>query len=159
MHDIDALLLRGPFDKSKARDFDLDPIALDFEITLFPLDESYCDYWSRKLGVPGRVSERPGANRKVIHHMARLIAHDPLFAVISTAYFGGLAPGEHQSAAVYQGDIEIMQPTSAAAGPINEALKLLGVVVKQPYDDEFDTIGLGRFRSFDDLFKKYWDTF
>jgi hypothetical protein len=77
----------------------------------------------------------------------KAIAPERLFAIIETDYFGGLGD---QAAAVYRGDSEVMVPMSGASGPINEALRVLGVR-RAVGMDEFDTVGLGRFRDFDDL--------
>jgi len=41
-------------------------------------------------------------------------------------------------------------------GPINEALRLLDVIASDGCD-EFDTVELGKFRDFDDLFDTYHD--
>jgi hypothetical protein len=47
-----------------------------------------------------------------------------------------------------------MQPTEAPVGPINEALRLLGLTATAG-KDEFQMAGLDRWRDFDDLFTKY----
>lgn len=54
-----------------------------------------------------------------------------------------------------------MQPKWANHGavqvsvrPINEALRILGVTPSNGRD-EFDTVGLGKYRDFDDLFERY----
>ena len=150
-HHISAILLHGQYDTDKAANFDLKSIPLEFGITMFPLDSNYCDHWAEKLDVKGLLSERPMLNCKVAHHMINAISDAPLFAVIETDYFGGVGD---QAAALYQGSSELMQPTSAPVGPINEALKKLGIVARSPLD-EFDTIGLGNYRNFDDLFEAY----
>jgi hypothetical protein len=41
-------------------------------------------------------------------------------------------------------------PTSAATGPINEALRRLGVKVVAPAKDEFEALGLNLHRSTED---------
>ena len=61
-----------------------------------------------------------------------------------TEYFGGLGL---QGAAVFQvGDIAY-GPKAAKFGPINEALALLGVRTPASELDEFQTVGIGRYRS------------
>jgi hypothetical protein len=145
---IYAVLLQGPFDDEAARALGLHPIPLPQGITLFPLDADSCDRWEETLGVTGHLSDRPLLNCRVVHHLMRQVAPEPLFAVVETDYFGGQGD---QAAAVYHGGREVMAPAAAAFGPINEALRHLGVRAAAGLD-EFDTVGLGRFRDFDDFF-------
>jgi hypothetical protein len=150
-HHIAAVLLRGPFDERRARWFDLRPIPLTAGITLFPLAASYCDHWADRLGIAGFVSDRPLLNCRVVHHLIQAVAPEPLFAVIETDYFGGKGD---QAAAVYCGCREVMAPGSGTVGPINEALRYLGVRASAD-TDEFDAVGLGRFRDLDDFFDSH----
>ena len=83
--------------------------------------------------------------------MIRAVAPEPLFAVIETDYFGG---NGDQAAAVYRGEQEVMAPAAGAVGPINEALRHLGIRASAGMD-EFDTLGLGQFRDFDDFVDTY----
>lgn len=159
-HHISAVLLSGSFDEERAKSFDMKPIRLSFQLTLFPLDARYTDYWSEKLGVSGFVSDHPLLNSRVIHHMVNSIAQDPLFAVIETDYFGGTGS---QAAVVYRGEIEVMahdwtevRPAKYSFGPINRALRMLGVI-KAKGRDEFETVGLDKYRDFYDLFDAYED--
>jgi hypothetical protein len=62
-------------------------------------------------------------------------------------YFGGKGA---QGAAVFSGGLLVYGPTSAATGPINEALRRLGVKVVAPAKDEFEALGLNRHRSTED---------
>jgi hypothetical protein len=71
-------------------------------------------------------------------------------AYIETEYFGGI--GE-QAAAVWEDGRLIMPATLAPSGPINEALKLLGVQ-RTATQDEFDVAGLGRHRRTTDWLAK-----
>jgi hypothetical protein len=135
-HHLEAILLKGPFDAERAKLFDLRPIPLSAEITMFPLYAEYVDYWAEKLGMPGWVAKVPLLNSKVVHHLVNQIADSPLFALIETEYAGGRGA---QSAAVYQGAVEVMRPEGTmigpvyrTKGPINKALRLLGVVRRIP---------------------------
>jgi hypothetical protein len=151
-HHISAVLLTGPFDEVQSHVFDMKAIRLREDLTLLPLNASYCDFWSEKLGIYGFVSERPLLNSCVVHSMVNSIASNPLFAVIDTDYFGGAGS---QAAAVYHGTTELMPPeTSSTFGPINRALRRLGVNA-YGHRDEFETVGLHRFRDFSDLFERY----
>jgi hypothetical protein len=147
-HHINAVLLKGPFDEGRAESFGLKPLLLTKEITLFPLDAEYLDSLSERLGIDGWVSKHPLFNHRVVHHMIRSVAEKPLFAVIETDYVGG---DGSQCAAVYRGEEQVMAPEEARRGPINKALRLLGVR-RSFRRDEFDTVGLEKFRDFDDLF-------
>jgi hypothetical protein len=66
-------------------------------------------------------------------------------ALIETNYFGGI--GE-QSARVVHG-----QETPLKKGKINQALKILGVL-RTSEIDEFDVVGLGKYRTNDDWVSK-----
>lgn len=154
-HNISAVLLKGAYDESTADGFDLKPVVLNptrYRITCFPLSAEYCDHWSVKLKIDGDRAEEPLLNANVVHHMILAIADEPLFAVIETDYFGGIGT---QCAAVYRGREEVMVPRSSEGGSINKALGLLGVCPERGLD-EFDTVGLGQYRSFDETFKAYW---
>jgi hypothetical protein len=63
-----------------------------------------------------------------------------------TEYFGGIGT---QGAVVLEHGKVLLRPRVAESGPINEALALFGVEVRPPARDEFDTVGLGRYRSTD----------
>jgi hypothetical protein len=65
---------------------------------------------------------------------------------VSTSYFGGI--GE-QSAEIYENGIKTFEQDSEidySLNPINTALEKIGVVRKDGMD-EFDTVGLGNYRS------------
>jgi len=68
-------------------------------------------------------------------------------AYVETEYFGGAGA---QSAMAFVDGREVVAPQSArGAGPINQALRRIGVA-RTPAEDEFDTIGLGERRSMAD---------
>lgn len=157
-HHISAVVLRGSFDERRAVEYDMKPIRLTADLTLFLLDARYTDHWAEKHGVSGFVSDTPLLNSAVIHHMVNSIATDPLFAVIETDYAGGNGA---QAAAVYRGAVEVIAPEwtaighfSGSKGPINRALLLLGVN-RSGDRDEFETVGLDHHRDFYDLFEAY----
>lgn len=68
-------------------------------------------------------------------------------AYIETEYFGGTGG---QSATAFVDGQQVMAPQTArgGAGPINQALRRIGVARTEA--DEFDTIGLGERRAMDD---------
>ena len=81
------------------------------------------------------------------------IKADKTVAYVRTDYFGGCGD---QSATVMENDKEIYigDTELGSDSPINEALKLLGVE-KSFGNDEFDTIGLGNYRSNDDFMRAF----
>jgi hypothetical protein len=147
-HYISAAILHGKFDQESAAAFSLHPIQLSEELTLFPLHDSYVDAVAEKLAIQEQFLDGPLLNTGTVHHLMNAIAVEPLFAIIETNYCGGIGS---QSAVVYRGKLEIMAPERDVEGSINRALKQLGVK-RSLRNDEFDTIGLGNFRDFDDIF-------
>ena len=66
---------------------------------------------------------------------------------IETEYFGGSGG---QGAAVYSDGRVMMEPEWGESGPINRALEMLGVK-RGLLGDRFSALGLGAYRSNDDL--------
>jgi hypothetical protein len=74
---------------------------------------------------------------------------DKTIAKITTDYFGGF--GE-QTARLFINNEEVMDLDDSCPNPINTVLREMGVI-KSTFKDEFDTIGLGNFRSNSDFEK------
>jgi len=72
---------------------------------------------------------------------------DGPIAHVFTDYFGGDGT---QGATVWTGGKQVMAPEVSRQGAINSALRRIGLKAKPPLD-EFDTIGLGDYRSNDDF--------
>jgi hypothetical protein len=70
-------------------------------------------------------------------------------AYVETEYFGGEGT---QAATVWDRGATIFGPAEAEAGPINQALRRLGVE-RTAGEDEFDKVGLGRHRRNEDWIK------
>lgn len=152
-HAICAILLKGAFDQERAAAYDLLGIALGHDITMFHIDHYYSACWQKQLDVTGSL-QAPGAcaivpDEAVIAVLMSTITgrSAPLFAVILTDYFGGA--GE-QWAYVYGGSA-LVDPQIRS---INQALARLGIAAR-PGLDEFDTIGLGNYRSQPEYLDKY----
>ncbi len=77
--------------------------------------------------------------------LERVSAAGPV-AYVETEYFGGHGD---QAAGVWESGRITFGPRRAHIGPINEALKRLGVN-RTEKQDEFDVAGLGRYRRTDD---------
>lgn len=150
-HAISAVILLGSFDLDRASHFDLRPIKCNDSLTIFPVNADYCDYWSKKLGQTDFLSKRPLLDCTVLHHMMCEIAETPTFAIIETDYFGG---NGDQAAVVYRGSEQIMKPQEGRRGPINNALKLLGVR-SNLFIDAFTKVGLNQYRHWDGIFMEY----
>ncbi len=156
-HAISAIILQGDFDSEIATSYDLIGIGLDVELTMFPITHYYTACWRQKLNIPGIL---PGENpfnllifpcELVVAHLMMKITDraEPLYAAIATDYFGGI--GE-QWALVYRGT----QLADSKITQISPALKFLGVKC-QAGMDEFDTVGLAKYRSMLGYLDKYVD--
>lgn len=155
-HCISAIILKGKFDDEIAKAFDLLGVNLDFDLTLFPVDHYYSACWSKMLNISGQLPGKMPHQSMLMFPCPLVIAslmsqitrsEKPLYAVIETNYFGGV--GE-QWALVYRGSCL----ASDTITQINSALKYLGVKCQEG-SDEFDTIGLGNYRTLPDYLAKY----
>lgn len=70
-----------------------------------------------------------------------------LFAYVETDYFGG--EGD-QGALVIENGRVAQDPARDSVGPINDALRRIGVARGADDPDAFDTVGLGAYRNNDD---------
>ncbi len=70
-----------------------------------------------------------------------------VLAFIETEYWGGDGT---QGATAYRDGVCIMEPQAEGLGPISHALGLLGYRAAEGKSDEFETVGLGRFRNNED---------
>lgn len=151
-HIIEAVILKGEYEREKAKIYDLIEEELDFDLTMFFIDTDYTTYWQEKLNISGFLeTNNPYPNRRVTYELMRIISKSEQieYAVISTAYTGGI--GE-QFANVYRND----QNVDLAINSISDALRYLGVQKGDHYD-EFDAVGLGKFRSNPEYLNKYKD--
>jgi hypothetical protein len=156
-HAIAAVILKGNFDSEIAKSYDLLGIRLGFELTMFPITHYYTACWRKILDVPGVLLGKQPDNllifpcELVVAHLIMKITNraEPLYAVIETDYFGGIGD---QWALVYRGkdlaDNRIVQ--------ISPALRFLGVEPQNGMD-EFDTVGLAKYRSMPEYLDKYID--
>ncbi len=77
--------------------------------------------------------------------LARM-SRSAVVAYVETDYFGGAGT---QAAAVWRDGVLAWGPEKASPGPINGALRLLGARAREG-TDEFESVGLHRFRSNED---------
>jgi hypothetical protein len=153
-HQITAAILRGACDEAAVRRYELEPISLAQGLTMIPVDIHMLEFWGVRTGNREQhacpVDAIVFPTDDVLFDIMEALHPDPLFAIIQTDYFGGAGS---QVAAVYRGRATVMPATY---GAINAALRHLGVVAR-PGQDEFDTVGLGRHRSFPSLDDRDWD--
>ncbi len=151
-HHISAIVIAGDIDALRAAEFDAKIVPLLHGFTAIALIADYVDAWAERLGIPGAQNSIPLLNFSVVHHIASELANGRPFALIETDYFGGRGT---QSAAVYHADTELLGPTNNSSA-INDALRRIGVT-RNGAQDEFDTVGLGDHRHWDDLFDDYFN--
>jgi hypothetical protein len=76
---------------------------------------------------------------------------DKTIARIETDYFGGAG---HQSAKLFIDGKKVYDKSDEqdwSSTPINDVLKKLGIKADKNHGDEFDTIGLGKYRTNEDF--------
>ncbi len=149
-HHIEAIISKGLIDKESLARFDL-PCVSHKGFSIIGLDPSHSDYWAEKLEISNNNSGKIILNCPVTHYFAKELGLDE-YAIVFTDYFGGVG---NQYATVYSSGQVAMKETE---GGINKALRMIGVYKKGKLD-EFDTINLGHYRSFDECFSKYYENF
>ena len=149
-HHITALVAKLPIDEAAAADYDL-PVFKENGFAIVALNPSHSDYWTEKLDCPGVGSTQIILDCGVTHLFAKALFGDRPYAIISTDYLGG---NGDQRAAVYEGDVVVLEKTSKAPGAINKALKRIGVK-RGWFSDEFTALNLNQYRDFYHLFEKY----
>jgi hypothetical protein len=77
----------------------------------------------------------------------RDISRDGGVAYVEALFFGD--SGGQEASVWRDGEVVLGPLTSSAAGPINEALRYLGVPLDPTRNDEFDALGLGQHRRTD----------
>ncbi len=156
-HTITAIILKGKFNIDKAKSFDLIPVKLYDDLTLFHIDHYYSGYWNYKLKINGflktyNINSIIFPKELSIAEILKNISDNKenvLFAIIQTDYFGG--QGE-QYANVFKYNINVAPEIKK----INEALNILGIK-RSNYKDEFETIGLDKIRSNPEYLDKYFE--
>lgn len=158
-HNIEAFILKGPYDMKVAAKLDLSPIPIGFGLTMFPICVHYLDELAERENFTCEVhaaddqsDEYPVLDGPEIGYIVKRIAPGAMYAVIQTDYVGGHGS---QASVVYQGEKVVLCATRKKRGPINNALTLLGVQ-RSSSQDEFDVIGLRQYRHFENLFERYY---
>jgi hypothetical protein len=155
-HSITAIILKGKFNQQIAEKYDLIATQLDFNLNMFFIDHYFTACWQKKLNLQGYLETNC---KEVILFPSEMVIYDlmkkiskteqPEFAIILTDYFGGIG---NQYANIYKGKEHI----NLKINTISQALKYFGVK-KGNHHDEFDAIGLGKYRVNPDFLEKYQD--
>ncbi|MFD6229375.1 hypothetical protein ACFWFZ_21255 [Streptomyces sp. NPDC060232] len=156
-HTICALVVAGQVDTQWAGSLGLRATLTYEDISVFPIDHYFSAYWAATRGNDAQLDVPDGIlaesvtfpSEAVLHDLVREVTggHRPRFAIVQTEYFGGAG---RQWAVAFDGE-ERLSPDGAS---INQALAALGVMATATAD-EFDVIGLGRFRSNPDHLAAY----
>jgi hypothetical protein len=127
------------------------PVDLSSGLAILPLRDTDLD--SLPYGPFASNTERPDGLlsrhflSEELSNELRAVSRGGTLMYFQTDYFGGVGT---QAAVVFRDGALVFGPASAERGPINAALRLLGVRVTPPAVDEFDTVGLGRHRDTED---------
>ena len=156
-HHISAIVCKPSADIEKVAEFDL-PIIRAGKFVIIPMDAAHSDEWTKRLGLGfGESRSKVILDGNFAHHVA-MIASEGDYALIETDYFGGAGD---QVAAVYRREQEkpLFASDRVRSGAINQALKVIGVRASMwgVLGDEFDALGLGKYRDFEDYFERYYD--
>ena len=113
------------------------PVALADDLAILPLREADLS----RLQCAPSDDEAGGFQHlsKQLLDQLRHSSHEGALMYFETEYFGG---DGGQGAAVFQDGDLVFGPHWAEVGPINQALKLLGVSCEPSDRDEFEAVGL-----------------
>jgi len=125
------------------------PCFTESGFTIIGLHPQHSDYWADKLDLSHHEYSELPLDNEVTRFFARTLQLGR-YALIHTDYFG---VNGQQQATVIEGE-RVLLPVMN--GGINAALRLLGVR-RGRLTDEFDTIRLGTYRSFEDYFARYYE--
>jgi hypothetical protein len=155
-HIMSAIVLKGSYNRQEAEQFELLGIDLGFDLTLFHINPYYTAYWQVRLNTSGllKINDTtlvPFPHEYVVCELISRITKDKTreYAIISTEYHGGVGG---QFANVYRGH----EVVNESIKTINQALKQLKVI-PEAFMDEFDTVGLGAYRTSPEYLWKYDD--
>ena len=145
VHVVTGLIARSAVLEAFSREHSLhQAVALVGDLAILPLRE--IDLGS--FGPAPSNDEAKGLqslSKQLMDELRRSSHQGPLM-YFETEYSGGLGG---QGAAVFRDGALIFGPHWAPIGPINQALKLLGIGVERPAHDEFETVGLHLHRDTD----------
>lgn len=147
-HSVQLIIGQGPAIAGFQREW---PVSRAVELRggwlAIPVDEALYDAIEARHPGAVRPSGLDVSPLGLSEAIAAATAGGGGLAYVETEYFGGTGA---QAAMAFVDGREVVAPQSArGAGPINQALRRIGVA-RTPADDEFDAIGLGERRSMAD---------
>lgn len=137
---LDAAAARAPHG--------LPAVALPHGVTMLPITAQVIDGLPAGHPSPDREDHRPFWKfDRALEAVVLAASRFGRVAYVEADFFGGVGT---QTAATWQAGTVVMAPKHRdGLGPINEALRFLGVV-PAPGQDEFEAVNLGRFRHTED---------
>ena len=145
-HNLSALITWQPIDEKMTEEFGL-AVVFEHDLVIIPIVLESLDVFEKELGVKYEpYSNKVLIDSSVTHRLAELLEIRS-FAVIETDYFGGSGT---QCASYYSNGIQELREVT-----INDVLRHMGVRKAMDMLDEFDTIGLGKYRRTDD--DRFWE--
>jgi hypothetical protein len=144
VHVLSALVLRGtPEHRGLLAGAGARVVPLGEALLLVPVTSALLVSVEAQFPAPARGPSRTcrGLTGPLAQLARSLSAHGPV-AYVETDYFGGAGT---QAATVWSKGQRVLRRPRAPSGPVNAALRLLGVA-GAGLQDEFDTVGLGRYR-------------
>ena len=141
MHNITGVITKASYVRQICSEYPiLRVISLEQDFSFFPLvDKTLDELGLLNAAFLDNFRRLPNARADFL---ARLSSITRLL-YLETEYFGGTGK---QLAVVFEDGKIIYGPKKGVVGPISRGLYLLGVVKAQGDYDEFDTIGLWRYR-------------
>lgn len=147
-HSVHLIIAKGAAVSAFLRQWpDARAVELHHGWQAIPVDEAL--YLAIEARYPGaiRPSGLDASPLGLSEALAEATAKGGGLAYVETEYFGGMGA---QAATAFADGREVVAPQSAkGAGPINQALRRIGVTLTES-NDEFDTIGLGERRTMTD---------
>jgi hypothetical protein len=141
-HNVTGLIAIGSLLERFSIDHGLHPpVALTAGLAILALSDEDLDLLVSNSN-SGHVEGFTHLSEQLTRVLQTASATTPIM-YFETDYFGGVGL---QGAAVFRGADTLYGPEVAEIGPINGALRTLGVQVRAPARDEFDTVGLQRHR-------------
>jgi hypothetical protein len=135
-HFVTGLIARPAVLEAFSREHSLHwPVALVGGLAILPLRKIDLDSFQAS----DERGWRPPILSKRLPDELRRSSHQGPLIYFETKYFCGVGD---QVAALFQNGELIYGPNWAKIGPINHTLKLLGISVEPPAQDEFETVGL-----------------
>lgn len=158
-HAITAIITKNPIDENKAKELDL-ACFHEKNVTIIGLDTCHSEFWAKQFGIYDDSSDFFGYPAGVFVNSTLKLAEAigiSKFALITTDYFGGIGV---QAGRVFINNKEVIldgynsDDALFKGVTINATLKYIGVK-KSLFKDEFDTINLSKYRSFDSYYDNY----